>query len=66
MDAIKTLNYTEPSFIIRSHLNEVCNHVKNSGRGSAAKLLQNLGQGWGRMGEGGGGSREDYDGRFNH
>ena len=49
MDAIKTLNYTEPSFIIRSHLNEVCNHVKNSGRGSAAKLLQNLGQGWGRV-----------------
>ena len=44
MDAIKTLNYTEPSFIIRSHMNEVCNHVKNSGRGSAAKLLQNLGQ----------------------
>ena len=44
MDAIKTLNYTEPSFIIRSHLNEVCNHVKNSGRGSAAKLLQNLQQ----------------------
>ena len=60
MDAIKTLNYTEPSFIIRSHLNEVCNHVKNSGRGLAAKLLQNLGQ---KMG---GGSREDYDGGFNH
>ena len=58
MDAIKTLNYTEPSFIIRSHLNEVCNHVKNGGRG-LAKLLQDRA----RMG---GGSREDYDGGFNH
>ena len=64
MDAIKTLNYTEPSFSIRSHLNEVCNHVKNSGRGSAAKLLQNLGQGWGegpgKIMTGGSTTKADY------